>query len=105
MTQTPAAIDIRTVFRLDDEGPCAIYARGHVDTDAFIESARSAAHVTDFAEVDEFDREKVKHERWREVNAPGVDGGNLVGADRQLIRGEGPGSFPVTVLDFAEWQR
>lgn len=103
MSTTPVTperpIQLEPLYGLDDEGVCAVYARGHHDpTTILVRTQFEYEREIRRAEVPP----KATHEWWRKMPMRG----NIV-ADTQILMAKphARGAFPVTVVTIREWER
>lgn len=91
-----------SVDSIENGNTIAVYIKWHVDPI----QAKRVLHSFCKNELG-FDDDEIenlrepKHERWRKVPSQDEWGSHMM----RFIKGSGPGSFPVTVIDFEDWSR
>lgn len=93
-TETLTVTDVHEIHGLDDEGPVALYVKGHVSTALVWAIAADYVHARGWD-----DKPGPAYQTWwRKI--PNVhDGGSII---KRAVRGS-RGSFPVTVCDLRPW--
>ena len=85
--------DLLEVEGLDDDGPCALYVKGHPGT------AQVNAAARDYCKHRDWDAPGEAYMTWWRKVPNRRQGGSVF---KRAMRGR-PGAFPVTVCDLRPW--
>lgn len=97
--------ELHVVMGHDDEGPCAVYCKGHVGAEEFYPLALEWLDNESPGFVDQeafpLSGMYIKNEYWRTVRMR-----DDYAASNRFIRSvKGRGAYAVTVLDLRDWER